>query len=244
MSGFDDPAFFGERYAHEYDERHPLDPAPAVEFLAALVPGGGRVLELASGTGRVAVPLARRGLAVEGVEASEAMTERMRAKPGGAAIPVTTGDMADVPVQGPFRLAYLVYNTLFNLTSQDRQVDCFRNVAKVLAPGGLFVVEAFVQDLTGFRDDQLVATRSLTDDSVDMEFQRHDPVRQVITYQRVAFEAGRTTLRPLRLRYCWPSELDLMARLAGMRLRDRYAGWDRAPFTAADRQHVSVYERT
>jgi SAM-dependent methyltransferase len=243
MSGFGDPAFFGNRYAHEYDERTVLDPAPAVEFLAGLVPDGGRVLELAVGTGRVAIPLAARGIDVEGIDGSAAMIERMRAKPGGASIAATVGDMADVTATGPFELVYLVFNTLFNLPSQRRQVDCFRNVGAVLAPGGLFVIECFIQDLTEFDRGQRVATRALTEDSVSMEFLSHDPVEQAITYQRVTFDAQGTTLRPLRLRYCWPSELDLMAQLAGMRLRDRYNGWDRSPFTAASRQHVSVYER-
>ncbi|SCG53454.1 class I SAM-dependent methyltransferase [Micromonospora halophytica] len=242
MSGLHDPAFF-DRYAHEYDVRDNPDPAPAVEFLAALVPDGGRVLELAIGTGRVAVPLARRGVVVEGIEGSPAMLERMRAKPGGEDIPVVVGDMADVAVDGPFHLAYLVFNTLFNLPDQDRQVDLFTGVGRVLAPGGLFVVEAFVQDVTDFDRDQRVATRRLTEDTVDMEFLRHDPVAQAVTYQRVTFDARGTTLRPLRLRYCWPSELDLMARLGGMRLRERWNGWDRSPFTAASRQHVSVYVR-
>ena len=243
MHGFGDPEFFGERYAHEYDETDWLDPAPAVEFLAGLVPDGGRVLELAVGTGRVAIPLASRGVAVEGIEGSAAMAGQMRAKPGGAAIPVTIGDMADVAVTGPFRLAYLVYNTLFNLPSQQRQVDCFRNVAQVLDPGGLFVLECFIQDLTEFDRGQRVATRALTEDSAEMDFQIHDPVAQTVTYQRVTFDAQGTTLRPLRLRYCWPSELDLMAQLAGMRLRDRYSDWDRSPFTAASHSHVSAYER-
>lgn len=243
MSGFGDPAFYGDRYAHEYDSYTTLDPTPAVEFLAELVPDGGRVLELAIGTGRVAVPLAQRGIAVEGIEGSAAMVERMRSKPGGASIPVVVGDMADVAATGPFPLTYLVFNTLFNLPSQARQVDCFRNVAKVLEPGGLFVIECFIQDMTEFDRGQRVATRALTEDSVNMEFLLHDPVEQTITYQRVTFDAQGTTLRPLRLRYCWPSELDLMAQLAGMRLRARYSGWDRSPFTAASRQHVSVYER-
>jgi SAM-dependent methyltransferase len=243
MSGFGDPAFYGDRYAHEYDERTSLDPAPAVEFLASLVPDGGRVLELAVGTGRVAIPLAERGIAVEGIEGSVAMLERLRAKPGGASIPAVIGDMADVAVAGPFQLAYLVFNTLFNLPSQARQVDCFHNVAKVLKPGGLFVIECFIQDVAEFDRGQRVATRALTEDSVNMEFLLHDPVEQAITYQRVTFDAQGTTLRPLRLRYCWPSELDLMAQLAGMRLRERYNDWDRSPFTAASRRHVSVYGR-
>ncbi|ONK09764.1 class I SAM-dependent methyltransferase [Streptomyces sp. MP131-18] len=242
MSGLNDPSFF-DRYAHEYDEGNAPDPAPAVDFLAGLVPAGGRALELAVGTGRVALPLAARGVAVEGVEGSAAMAERMRAKPGGTAVPTVIGDMADVPVTGPFALAYLVFNTLFNLPDQARQVDCFRNVAEVLQPGGVFVIECFVQDVTEFDRGQRVATRALSKDAVHMEFLLHDPVEQAVTYQRVAFDAQGTTLRPLRLRYCWPSELDLMAEVAGMRLRQRYGDWDRSPFTAASRKHVSVYER-
>lgn len=242
MSGFGDPEFFGERYAAEYDQTAWLDPAPAVEFLAGLVPARAQVLELAVGTGRVAIPLAQRGLAVEGIEGSAAMVEQMRAKPGGAAIPAVVGDMADVPVTGRFQLAYLVYNTLFNLPSQERQVDCFRNVARVLDPGGLFVIECFIQDVTDFDHGQRVATRTLAEDLVETEFLLHDPVAQTVTYQRVTFDAQGTTLRPLRLRYCWPSELDLMARLSGMRLRERYSGFDRSPFTGMSRSHVSVYE--
>ena len=242
MSGLNDPAFF-DRYAHEYDERTDLDPAPAVDFLAGLVPDGSRALELAVGTGRMAIPLAERGIAVEGIDGSAAMAERMRAKPGGSAIPTIIGDMADVGVTGPFRLAYLVFNTLFNLPSQQRQVDCFRNVREVLEPGGLFVIECFIQDVTQFDRNQRVATRALAEDAVNMEFLLHDPVEQAITYQRVTFDAQGTTMRPLRLRYCWPSELDLMAQLGGMRLRERYTDWDRSAFTASSGKHVSVYER-
>lgn len=242
MSGLNDPSFF-DRYAHEYDELDWHDPAPAVEFLAGLVPDGGRALELAIGTGRVAIPLASQGIIVEGIDGSPAMVERMRAKPGGASIATTIGDFADVAVTGPFQLAFLVFNTLFNLPSQARQIDCFRNVANVLEPRGLFVIECFIQDLTEFDRGQRVATRRLTEDSVNLEFLLHDPVEQAITYQRVRFDARGTTLSPLRLRYCWPSELDLMAQLAGMRLRERYTDWDRGPFTAASRKHVSVYQR-
>ncbi|THA25718.1 class I SAM-dependent methyltransferase [Streptomyces sp. RKND-216] len=242
MTGLNDPAFF-DRYAHEYDVADAYEPTPTVDFLAELVPEGGRVLELAIGTGRVAVPLAARGISVEGIDGSTGMVEQMRAKPGGADIPVTIGDMADVAATGPFQLSYLVFNTLFNLPSQARQVDCFRNVADVLAPGGLFVVECFIQDLTEFDRHQRVATRALWEDAVTMEFLLHDPVEQAVTFQRVTFDAQGTTLRPLRLRYCWPSELDLMAQLAGMRLRERWTDWGRTPFTAASRRHVSVYEK-
>jgi hypothetical protein len=243
MPGFGDPAFFGDRYAHEYDGPDLPNPAPAVEFLAGLVPAGARVLELAIGTGRIALPLAGRGFAVEGIEGSAAMAERMRAKPGGAEIPTVIGDMADVAVTGPFKLAYLVFNTLYNLPSQERQVDCFGNVAAVLEPGGLFVVECFIQDLTEFDHGQRVATRAVSENMARMSFEVHDPVAQTVTYQRVTFDDRGITLHPLRLRYCWPSELDLMARLAGMRLRDRYTDWDRSPFTPTSPRHISVYER-
>ncbi|MGW5677752.1 class I SAM-dependent DNA methyltransferase [Streptomyces sp. NPDC003860] len=242
MTGLNDPAFF-DRYASDYDELNWIDPAGAVDVLAELTPKGGRVLELAVGTGRVALPLTARGVRVEGIDGSSAMVDRLRAKPGGEQIPVTIGDMADVAVEGPFHLSYLVYNTLYNLPSQERQLDCFRNVAAVLAPGGLFVVEAYVFDPTQFDRHQRVATRRLTDDAVKMEFLVHDPVEQAVTFQRVTFTEGGTRLNPLRLRYVWPSELDLMARLAGLRLRHRWAGWDRSPFTRDSESHVSVYEK-
>ena len=164
MAGFDDPAFYGDRWADVYDDRHQHgDPGPAVEFLAGLA-GDGRVLELGIGTGRVAVPLAGRGITVEGVEASAAMAERLRAKPGGESITVTIGDMAQAPVSGSFRLAYLVFNTLFGLLSQERQAECFASVARVLEPGGMFVIECFVPDLTRFDHDQRVQARSATEE--------------------------------------------------------------------------------
>lgn len=240
MAGFDDPAFFGDRWADVYDERTTLDPAPAVAFLAELA-GDGRVLELAIGTGRVALPLAARGIAVEGVEGSEAMVERLRAKPGGERIPVALGDMADVPAQGPFRLVYLVFNTLFNLPSADRQADCFRNVARVLEPGGAFVIECFVPDLARYDRDQRVEALDVTEDSATIEVARHDAVAQRVTTQKVTFGPEGVRLHPVALRYCWPSELDLLAGNAGLRLEGRYADWDRRPFASDSSSHVSVY---
>jgi len=240
MAGFDDPAFFGDHWADVYDERTTLDPAPAVEFLAGLADGG-RVLELAIGTGRVALPLASRGIAVEGIEASEAMVERLRAKPGGGQIPVVIADMADVPAEGPFRLVYLVFNTLFNLPDGERQADCFRNVARVLEPGGAFVLECFVPDLARYDRGQRVEAIAVTEDAAIIEVARHDAVAQRVMTQKVTFGSRGVQLHPVALRYCWPSELDLMAAAAGLRLGERYADWDRRPFASDSPSHVSVY---
>jgi SAM-dependent methyltransferase len=243
MAGVDDPAFYGDRWAAVYDDHHEqIDPGPAVEFLAGLA-GDGRVLELAIGTGRVALPLAARGISVEGVDASAAMVERLRAKPGGESIPVTVGDMAEVPVSGRFRLVYLVVNTLFGLLSQERQAQCFGNVARALEPGGMFVIECFVPDLARFDRDQRVQARSVTGNSAVIEVSRHDKVQQRITSQVITIDGEGMQLRPVVIRYSWPAELDLMAGQAGLRLAARYADWDRGPFSSASSSHISVYQR-
>jgi SAM-dependent methyltransferase len=242
VAGFADPAFYGDCWAGVYDEHFAeMDPSPAVEFLAGLA-GGRRVLELAIGTGRVALPLAGRGIAVEGVDASEAMVARLRAKQGGESIPVVIGDMAQVPAAGPFGLVYLVFNALFGLLSQARQAECFGNVARVLGPGGVFVIECFVPDLTRFDRGQRVQAREVTETSAVLELALHDLVQQRITIQTVTFDAQGTHLRPVALRYSWPTELDLMAQQTSLRLRERYSGWDRQPFEASSRGHVSVYQ--
>lgn len=241
MTDFDDPAFTGDRWVKRYDVLSGgPDPTAAVDFLADLAGEGARVLELAIGGGRVALPLARRGLAVQGLEASQAVVDRLRTAPGGASIPVAVADMADVPVDGPFRLVYVVWNSLFNLTSQDRQVDCFRNVARVLHPGGLFVLECFVPDPA--RYDRGVSTEAITEDSATVVLTLHDRAAQRITKQQVTLDAHGIRLLPVAQRYSWPGELDLMARLAGLRLRDRHGDWHRAPFDSDSRHHISVYE--
>jgi len=241
-SVFDDPGLFGRLWAAGYDTGANPDPGPAVDFLAGLAQGG-PVLELAIGTGRVALPLAARGLVVEGVEASPEMVARMRAKPGGAELPVTIGNMADVPVPGPFRLVYLVFNTLFNLVDADRQADCFRNVARVLAPDGAFVIEAFVPDPRDFDRDEQVQVREVTEDSATIRLHRYDRAAQRFIRQTITFDSQGVHLKPFATRYCWPDQIDRMAAQAGLRLAERYADWQRRPFNAASTHHISVYRR-
>ena len=187
--------------------------------------------------------MASRGIAVEGVDASAAMVDRLRAKPGGDSIPVTLGDMAQVPVSGRFGLVYLVFNTLFGLLSQARQAECFASVARVLDPAGIFVIECFVPDLTRFDHDQRVQARAVTEDSAIIEVSVHDRVHQRVTTQMITLDGQGTHLRPVAIRYSHPAELDLMAASAGLRLAGRYADWDRRPFTSASDGHVSVYQR-
>ncbi len=243
MAGFDDPALYGDRWADVYDEHYGgPDPAPAVDFLAELADGG-RVLELAIGTGRIALPLAARGITVEGVDASVAMVERMRAKPGGEAIAVTIGDMAEIPVDGPFHLVFLIFNTFFGLLTQERQAECFRNAARVLGPGGAFVIECFVPDLARFDRGQRARALDVAEDSAIFELSRLDAARQRVTTQVVTLDEHGIRLRPIAIRYSWPSELDLMAGQAGLRLAARYADWDRRTFDSASGSHVSVYQR-
>jgi SAM-dependent methyltransferase len=239
-----DPARYGQAWAAVYDEVHShLDPSAAVDLLYKLA-AGGPALELGIGTGRVALPLAARGIRVHGIDASEAMVQRMRDKPGGAAIPVTFGDFTDVAVDGgPYALVYVVFSTIFGLSAQDAQVACFRNVEARLAPGGVFVVEAFVPDVARFDRLQRVHVNRIEPERAEVSLSRHDPVTQRITSQHVTLADGSVRLLPVEVRYAWPSELDLMARLAGLRLRDRHGDWQGGRFTATSPTHVSIYER-
>lgn len=237
------PQTFGQLNAADYDLHHdPGNTEAAVERIAALA-AGGRVLEFAIGTGRIALPLAARGIPVTGLEASPEMVEKLREKPGGEAIEVVMGDMAAVTVPGPFDVAILVFNTLFNVLTQDGQVRCFENAAASLAPGGLFVIEAFVPEITRFHDGQCVRVNRIGADTAWLEAITHDPVAQRLDMQRMRITAEGTRLVPLALRYAWPAEIDLMARVAGMRLAHRWADWQMAPFTPTSRSHVSVYEK-
>jgi SAM-dependent methyltransferase len=243
MKGYD-ATTYGERIADIYDELYAemLDTESTVEFLAKLA-GDGPVLELAVGTGRVALPLAERGMEVRGIDSSESMVDALRAKEGGDRIPVTMGDFADVGVEGTFTLIFVVFNTLFALTSQEEQVRCFRNVAEHLEEGGHFVVEVFVPDLARFDRGQRVSADRVEVDRVVLEASLHDPVGQRVVSQHVVIGESGNRMVPVHIRYAWPPELDLMARLAGLSLTDRWGGWRGEFFTADSTRHVSVYEK-
>jgi Methyltransferase domain len=237
--------FFGEREAAVYDEHEAemFDPAvvtPMVDVLAGLA-GGGAALEMGIGTGRIALPLAERGIRVHGIDASAAMVARLRVKPGNDAIEVTIGDFSAARVDGQFALVYLVFNTIFNLKTQDEQVACFQNAATHLGSGGHFVVELGVPSLQRLPPGQDVLAYQV--DARSMSFDVYDVVTQRLTSNHFVFDDGRVSSYPVEGRYAWPSELDLMARLAGMRLRERWAGWHREPFTSLSPSHVSVYEK-
>ena len=233
---------YGERVADVYDDwLQAIDPADAVAMLAELA-GERRVLELGIGTGRIALPLQERGVEVHGIDASETMLERLRAKPGGKRIQTSIGDFADVAVEGSYALIFVAANTFFGVLAQEDQVRCFQNVEAHLREGGVFVIEAFVPDPGRF-DRGRLAVRQVELELVRLEASRHDPVSQTIDGQAIELREHGARFFPFRIRYAWPSELDLMARLAGLRLRERWGGWSGEPFTAASKQHVSVYER-
>jgi SAM-dependent methyltransferase len=237
-----DPAAYGDTWASIYDEVHThLDPTAAVELLAQLA-GTGKALELGVGTGRVAIPLAARGVAVHGIDASRAMIDRMRAKPGGAAIPVTLGDFTDVAVDGEYAVIYIVFSTLYGLLTQHAQLACVRNAAARLAPGGVFVFEGFVPDPARYATNPRVQLTSIDLDGIDLMVAQHDPVHQRVASQRIVVGAQGMQQFPVEIRYVWPSELDLMAQLAGLRLRERWADWQRGTYTGTG-AHVSIYER-
>ncbi len=235
---------YGERIAGIYDDLHAwhLDTESAVEALAGLA-GEGPILELGVGTGRIAIPLAERGIEVHGIDASEAMVAKLRGKPGGDRVHVTMGDFADVPIEGRFTLVFVVFNTIFALPSQEDQVRCFRNVAARLKDDGIFVVEAFVPDVARFDRGQRVDAARVETDRLVLEVSNHDPVDQrVVSHHVVAGDEG-VRLYPVEIRYVWPSEMDLMARVAGLGRRARWSGWRKEPFTASSARHISVYER-
>jgi Methyltransferase domain len=240
-----DDGFFDEAVAARYDESDAsmFDPAvvdPAVDFLADLA-GSGRALELAIGTGRIALPLTARGVEVHGIELSNAMVARLRTKPGGDRIPVTVGDFTSARAEGTFALAYLVYNTIQNVTTQEGQVACFLNVATHLAPGGCFVIEVEVPTLRWMPPGERFHVFAASDDHWGID--EYDVATHAAFSHHFELIDGRWELSSIPFRYVWPAELDLMAQLAGMRLRERWGGWKREPFTPDSRSHVSVWEK-
>jgi Methyltransferase domain len=239
------PNYFREHIAERYDETAAdmFDPSvvePVVDFLANLA-FDGTALELGIGTGRIALPLTQRGIDVHGIDLSEAMVARLRAKPGGEQIDVTIGDFATTSVPGQFSVAYLVFNTIMNLTTQDEQVACFQNVAAHLTPSGCFVIEVGVPDLQRLPPGETVRPFTVTD--TRLGFDEYDIASQgMISHHYWVVDGKLETFSP-PFRYVWPAELDLMARLAGMSLRERWGGWKREPFTSESTSHVSVWEK-
>ncbi|MET0909225.1 MAG: class I SAM-dependent methyltransferase [Ilumatobacteraceae bacterium] len=244
MKNYEPALSVGEDVAATYDRESVRgDEDDTVTFLERLA-GDGPVLELAIGTGRIGLPLAARGVRVEGIEISPAMAARLRAKPGGERIPVTIGNFADVAVTGKYRLVFVVFNTFFNLLTQNEQVRCFENVAARLSDDGAFVIEAFVPAyLHRLRNDQYVDAERIEVGEVRLDVGRHDPVAQLLDESHVSLSSAGVRVFPIVTRYAWPSELDLMARIAGLRLAARWAGWNNEPFTSTSERHVSVYRR-
>ena len=240
----DEDGYFGERVAATYDESAEIFEPGAVNavvgFLAELA-GGGRALEFGIGTGRIALPLAQRGVPVHGVDMSRAMVARLRAKPGGDRIGVTIGDFATARVDGTFSVAYLVFNTIMNLTTQQAQVACFRNAAAHLEPGGCFVIEVRVPELRRLPPGQNILPWHLS--PARWVSYSYDTATQKMRGHYVEFTDGRGEYSSIPFRYVWPAELDLMAQIAGLRLRERWDGWTRQPFTGESRQHVSVWQK-
>jgi len=240
-----DDGYFDDRVAARYDESaaEMFDPAevePLVDLLVQLARGG-RALELGIGTGRIALPLAQRGVPVHGVDMSKAMVARLRAKPGGEDVGVTIGDFATTTVDGTFSLAYLVFNTISNLTTQAAQVACFRNVASHLEPGGCFLIEVGIPELRRLPPGETIRAFHVSDTRWGLD--EYDVAVQGLTSHHFEIVDGRAERLSIPFRYTWPAELDLMAQLAGMRLRERWSGWKREPFTSESRRHVSVWEK-
>jgi SAM-dependent methyltransferase len=243
MKSFDPMESFGEDVAARYDNDLRGDEAETVACLERLARGG-PVLELAIGTGRIGLPLARCGIRVDGIEQSAAMVARLREKPDGDAVAVTMGDMADVDVSGSYRLIYVVYNTLHNLLTQDDQVRCVENVARHLTEDGVFLVEALVPTaLYRLRHGQYVDAEAIDVDTVTLDVGRFDPVTQLLDESHVTLSGAGVRITPIVTRQIWPSELDLMARIAGLRLHHRWSGWNSEPFDEHSLRHVSVYGR-
>lgn len=238
MNPHDPKASFNADVAARYDDDLRGDEDAAVAFLAELA-GDGPALEFAIGTGRIALPLMNRGVTVDGIELSEAMVGRLRQKPGGTDLDVGIGDMTSTSMERTYPLVYLVFNTIFNIQTQDGQVECFRNATRHLRDGGVFVVEAAVPD-AWLPTDRYAVPEKVTGDSVTLDVCQYDPITQILHENHVTIGVAGINMAPIACRLAWPAELDLMARLAGLKLIDRWGGWHKQPYTGRD-MHVSAY---
>ncbi|MDP9180375.1 MAG: class I SAM-dependent methyltransferase [Chloroflexota bacterium] len=243
MKDFDPKLTFNEANAAVYDGLAILgDEGETVELLVSLA-NGRPALELAVGTGRIALPLAERGVRVDGIDFSEPMIAKLHAKPGGDKLNVTIGDFADVGVTDNYGLVFIVFNSFFNVLRQDDQVRCFENVARHLNDDGVFLIEAYVPTSLGLDGDQYVHAEAIEVDTVRLDLLKHDGATQTIVENHVQLSTKGITFNPVVQRYAWPAELDLMARIAGLHLQNRWGGWKRQPFTSRSRRHVSVWGR-
>lgn len=241
MSEYTDETY-GEMIADVYDDWYgDVDPQ-MLEMLTRLA-GGGKALELGIGTGRVAIPLAESGIKMYGIDASHAMVEKLKLKQGSDEINLHIGSFVEISFTENFDLVYVVFITIFALLTQEEQVHCFQNVAKHLESKGLFTVEAFIPDLSRFQGGQTVRAIQLESQQTRLDASIIDPIHQVITSQHIVLDNEKTRINPVKLRYIWPSEMDLMARLAGLQLLHRWENWNQAPFTSSSRKHISVYGR-
>lgn len=242
MEGYDETTY-GRLWAPHYDEIYSEVEDSVIDLLARHAGDPPRALELAIGSGRIAVPLAQRGVEVSGIDASPEMVAKMRAKAGGEEIPVTMGNFGEVPVDGTYPLIFLAFNTLFALPDQESQLVCFQRVADHLEPGGRFVIDCFVPDLTRF-DSYNTRMGVSSIDSVDehwTELTIYDPVTQSLDTHMTRYKDGGTSVLPISIRFAWPSEIDLMARHAGLTLEDRFGWYDLRPFNERSTSHMSIY---
>ncbi|MFH8411357.1 class I SAM-dependent DNA methyltransferase [Streptomyces sp. NPDC018019] len=242
MEGFDPRTSFGYEVSQRYDDDPRGDEAETVAFLAELA-GRRRALEFAVGTGRIALPLMRAGVRVDGIELSQDMVDRMRGKPGGDHVDVVMGDMSRVTTGRTYGLVYLVFNTIGNLLTQDDQVRCFQNAAGHLTADGVFVLECRIPTAPSRPGHRFLDTEQIGLEHVDLDAGRYDPLTQILDLNHIRISSAGIRFAPIRLRLAHPPEFDLMARIAGLRLRERWGGWNGEPYTAASWRHISVYER-
>jgi SAM-dependent methyltransferase len=231
---------YGESVADVYDEWYATYEEHMIDVLSQLT-GGGRALELGIGTGRIALPLQERGVEVHGIDASKSMLAKLKAKPGGAEIPISFGDFSKVEAEGQFDLIYIVFNTFFALLTQEDQILCFQNAAMHLKPDGVFLLTVFVPDLKRLQVGQELRVTSLERDQTHLDVSQFDVASQQIIANHIVLTEKGTHFYPVRLRYAWPSELDLMARLAGLILKERWSDWDRSAFNSESTRHISLY---